>query len=469
VCSRRNKSTSWFLGANRETVRAIRNPYVVLAAAAVVTLALEFFRGVPAGGTSPVWPVLEAAVAGGALLYAWYRQNELRFAPTLALAVGFQLAWVVLHLAHGVPSDYDSQVVYSREGGALVHGTYPATVYPPGAVLIFALDYVLGGSHTRVSHAFVMIPFQALLVFALWSLRTRWSAWFAVAVAFWPASAFITEFKFDGVAAALLALGAVCVLRERWVAAGALLGLGAAVKWTPALTVAALGLWLLTTNRGRLAARFAGAAVLAFLLVNLPFLVWSPHDVLEAYRSQGSRGITGESLPYLPLRALGLAHPREIWSAAVVPAWANPTAIVVQSLVLLLLLGAVVAVRRNPPAALSLAVLCPVAFLVFNRIFSPQFLIVLIAAWFVAGSLLARDRADQLLVAFLALASSVANALVYPTQARFWTVFSGFLFLFALAATAWVIARAEILQREVRAGDTERRSTSVAGEPAGLR
>ena len=448
--------------------RCFGNLYAVLGAAAVVVLVLEFLRGVAAVGTSPVWPVLEGTVAGAALLFAGQRQHELRLFPTLAFAVAFQLAWVGVHLAHGVPSDFDSRVIYSSEGQELLHGTYPTSEYPPGGVLIFALDSLLAGSHTRVSHAFVMIPFQALLVYGIWSLRTRWSAWFALVLAFWPANAFITEFKFDGVVAALLVLGAVYALRERWAVAGALFGLGAAVKWTPALTVAALFLWLLASDRARLAARFAGAALAAFLLVNVPFLVWSPHAVLEAYRIQGTRGITGESLPYLPLRALGLAHPREIWFPAVVPGWAKPAAIAVQGLVLLMLFAAVVAVRTKPRAAVSIAVLCPVVFLVFNRIFSPQFLIVMIAAWFVAGSLLARDRADQLLLAFLALGASLANALVYPTLARFWTVFSGFLFLFALAAIGWVLARAEIVPLyEARGG--KRRSTPATGVSARLR
>jgi hypothetical protein len=463
---RQEKSRSRIVRKRRAGARNSIGPYPVVAAAALVTLILEFFRGVPPTGTAPAWPVLESVVAGAALLFAWRRQQELRFGPTLALAVGFQLAWVGVHLAHGVPSDFDSRVVYLRQGRELVHGAYPDSEYPPGGVLIFALDYLLGGSHTRVSHAFVMLPFQALLVYGVWSLRTQWSAWFALVLAFWPPNAFISEFKFDVVAAALLVLGAVYARREQWFLSGALLGLGTAVKWTPALTVAALVLWLLTTERARAAASLAGAAVATFLVVNLPFLLWSPHRLFDAYRIQGNRGITAESLPYLPLRALGRAHATEgIWLTAVVPEWAKPTAIVIQALVVVLALGAVVVARRNAPAALSLAVLCPAVFLIFNRIFSPQFLIVLLASWFVAGSLLARDRRDQLLLAFLALASSLANALVYPTQAQFWTIFSGILFLFALAATAWVLARAELFH--VRAARVDERVRGEASRAAG--
>jgi hypothetical protein len=424
------------------SARRLPRVYVILVAAALATLVLEFFRGTSSLGGSPIWPVAEAAVAGAALLVAWRRQHELRLDGTLALACGYQLAWTALHLARGVPSDFDSQYTYSTEGNDLLHGHYHSE-YPPGAVLVFAVDALLGGTHTRVSHAFVMVPFLLLLVVALWSLHTRWSAWFATIAAFWPADAFIVEFKFDVVAAALLVLGVVFALRERWLLSGVLLGIGAAVKWAPALTAAALCLWLVVDGSRRPAARLACGAVGAFLLVNVPFLAWAPHQVLDAYTTQGGRGITGESLPYLPLRALGLAHASALYAPAAVPGWANATAIAVQLLAILATFAAVVAVRQRPRAALSAAALSPVLFLVLNRVFSAQYLILLVAAWFVAGSLLARDRRDQLLLAVLVLSASVANHLVYPTYAPKWQFFSGVLFLFALGATAWVFLRLE--------------------------
>jgi hypothetical protein len=83
----------------------------------------------------------------------------------------------------------------------------------------------------------------------------------------------------------------------------------------------------------------------------------------------------------------------------------------------------------------------PIVFLVPNRIFSPQFLVLFLAAWAVAGSLLARSRGDQLLFASTALAATFANVLVYPTQSPYWFRYSALLFLFALAASAWVVAR----------------------------
>jgi Glycosyltransferase family 87 len=423
-------------------MRLVRDPHAVLAAGALVTLALEFLRGSAPTQTSIIWPVLQAGVGAAALVFVWRRQNVLRLLPVALLGVTFQLAWIGVHLALGVPSDFDSEHIYGPQGQALLHGTYPWSEYPPGAVLLFALEALLGGGQARVSHAFVMVPFHLLLILGIWSLRTSWSAWFATVAAFWPLNAFIAEFRFDVVPAALLVLGFVLARRDRWFLAGAALGLGAAAKWTPALAVAALALWLLTTNRPRAAVAHLAGAAATFLAINVPFLVWSTAEVLYAYRAQGPRGIIGESLPYLPLRLLGLAQSALPWDEAVVPSWASGAAIAVQALAVLATFAAVVATRSDSRAALSIAAVCPVVFLVFNRVFSPQFLILLLAAWAIAGSLLAKTEGDQLLLGMLFFCASLANTLVYPTLSGFWPYFSGFLFAFALAATMWVFVRA---------------------------
>jgi len=187
--------------------------------------------------------------------------------------------------------------------------------------------------------------------------------------------------------------------------------------------------------------------VLAFasmlLAVNLPFLLWAPEAFVYAYTEQGGRGITGESLPFIPLRALGLAHVEgEFWDPAVVPAWANVAAVVVQVSLVLGALALVARFAESVQVAVALAAIVPVVFLLSNRIFSPQFLVVLLAAWAVAGSLLARDRLDQLLFGAATGAASFANALVYPTQSQEWLELSAAMFVFAIAATAWVVLRA---------------------------
>jgi hypothetical protein len=432
------------------------DPHVALGAAAAVVLGLEALRGPEPVATSPTWPILQAGVAGAALVLAWRRQQELRLVPLLVLAAAFNLGWVAVHLAVGVPSDWDSRAIYPPQGNALLDGEYPRSEYPPGAVLLFALEVLLGGGEARVSNAFLMIPFQVATVGAVWALRTRWSAWFAAVLGLWPLNAFFWEFRFDVVPTAFLVAGLVLALRERWALAGVALGLGTAVKWTPALAVAALALWLVTHGAARAGARHVIAFATTLLAVHIPFLLWAPERVLHAYTEQGGRGITGESLPYIPLRVLGLARVEgEFWDAAVVPSWADVAAVLAQGLLLLATLALVVRFARSLRVAVAFASLMPVVFLLPNRIFSPQFLVLLLACWAVAGSLLARDRTDQLLFGSAVLAATLANALVYPTQSQDWFEFSATLFLFAIAASAWVVIR----------GATARRVSAVTRTP----
>ena len=418
------------------------DPHVVLASGAAVVLTLEALRGDEPVATSPVWPVLQAAVAGTALIFAWRRQDALRLTPLLTLALAFHVGWIAVHLALGVPSDWDSRVIYPPQGQALLDGTYPRSEYPPGAVLLFALEVLLGGGEARVSNAFLLIPFHLVTVGAVWAVRTAWSAWFAALIALWPLNAFFWEFRFDLAPTAFLVVGLVLALRERWLLAGVALGLGAAVKWSPALTAVALALWLLTHGLARKAVRHSLAFAGAFLAVHLPFLVWAPDRVLDAYRTQGGRGITGESLPFIPLHLLGRAEVEgEFWEAAVVPGWADAAAVAMQSLLVLALLAVIVLRAGTRSVAVALAALAPVVFLLSNRIFSPQFLVVLLAAWAVAGALLAKTRSEQLWLGLVLCAATLMNALVYPTQSQDWLKFSAMLFALAFSATAFLVAR----------------------------
>jgi hypothetical protein len=428
---------------------ALDHPHAVLLAAIAAVLALEGFRGSQTIGTSPVWPVLQAVVAAAALGLVWRRQERLRLRSLLALALLFELGWIALHLALGVHSDFDSVVVYPREGNALLHGHYPDSEYPPGAILLFALEALVSGGSgegVRVAHAFAMVPFQLATVAGVWALRTRWCSWFAALVAIWPLNAFFWEFKFDPAPTAALVVGLALALRRRWLLAGVSFGLGASLKWTPGLAGLALVLWLLSSRRAREAWRHALGLAGAFLLVNAPFLLAWPSQVLHTYHVQGGRGITGESFPYLPLRLLGRAEllpGGEIWSDAVVPGWARTASTVLQVLCVLVVLAAAVLVRGRPRAAVAVAAMAPVAFLLTNRVFSPQYLVTILAAWAVAGALLARGRREQVALALPMAAATLANVLVYPTVTpTYWYVWSGVLFLLAFVATLWLLVLA---------------------------
>lgn len=428
---------------------AVSDPHVPLAFGVVLVLAAEWLRGSATVNTSASWPLIQAAVAGLALFVAWRRRDGLRLIPLLVLGLGFQLAWIGIHLGLGVRGDGDATYIYPTQGEALLSGAYPRSEYPPGAVGLFALETWLGGGSTRTSNAFVMVIFQLLCVLSIWALRTRWSSWLAAFVALWPLNAFFWEFRFDLVPAAALVAGLLFAYRERWFEAGLVLGVGTVVKWSPALSVAALLLWLIRWKHVRDAGRHLLGFAIPVLLAYVPLLLWKPSEVLAAYTIQGGRTITGESLPYLPLRLLGLASPSHwFFAAAHVPGWANGVASVLQAIAIIAVTALAIRVR-NRSSAVALAALVPVVFLLTNRIFSPQFFVLILAAWAVAASFVVRGRLELVLVGAVGAAATVGNAVLYPSlgarpvgEIPGWTLLSASRFLPALVVTAWLVARA---------------------------
>ena len=117
------------------TVRAARitrlGPHAVLAGAVAVVLAAEWGYD---RHTSDAWIFLQALAGAVALIHAWRVQDRLRLGPVLALAFAFNAGWVALHLGLHVRGDFDSRHVYNVQGESLLHGNYPRSEYPVGAV-----------------------------------------------------------------------------------------------------------------------------------------------------------------------------------------------------------------------------------------------------------------------------------------------------------------------------------------------
>ncbi len=402
------------------------------------------------------WAALEVPLAGWGLWLAWRRQEQLSLPVVLALGLGMRLASILLFRHLGYHGDQDPDQVYLGEGHSLLNGHYPASEYPVAAVLLFALEATLEPHPPQIANAVLMLPFFAALVWSVWALRTRWSAWLATVIAFWPLAEFYWEFRYDATAAALLAVGLVLAHRGRWGWSGVALGVGACFKWTPGLAFLVLAAWLLSGRRLGLARRHVGGFLVTAALFYVPCLViWPSHDVLASFRVQGGRGLTQESLWFWPARVLGLAHwNAAYWTPAGAPRWFDVLATVVQ----IALVAAVVWAAATRPGqldrAIALAALAPVIFLVTNRVFSLQFVLVLAAGWSVAAALVTQSRREQFLVGALMAAAIAANAFMYPyidpTGALKWPAYAlpGWLVMVALTVL--------LLRRAARAGLDDR-------------
>jgi len=280
-------------------------PLAALVLGAVGVLALEVGRLESSGAVYP-WLLAQGAVAGASLLVAWRGQDHLSLVALLVIALAVRAAFLGIHSWRDVGHFDPDAHVYATQGHALLHGDYPRSEYPTGAVLLFALDSWLGNVSARPM-SILMVPFQLLTVAGIWACRTRWSGCLAALVAVWPLDEYFREWRFDFAATALLVTGLAVALRGRFGLAGLLLGVGTAVKWTPGLAALTLLVWLVASGRLSAAGRHVQGFAWGFVGLTLPLLVWSPHDVLAAYSKQGGRGLMGESLPYQPLRWLGFA------------------------------------------------------------------------------------------------------------------------------------------------------------------
>lgn len=418
------------------------DPNLALAVAAV---SIVVFEAAYRTWTSNAWLLLEVAVASGALVLAWRGQERLRLVAVVVLVVALQLALVGVHAVLDVSGDKDASVVYRWQGNALLRGDYPRSEYPVGAVLLFGLEAWLGNGATRWTNALLMVPLGAVAAASIWLTRTPYAPWLAAVAGLWPANAFYWQYKFDLAPAALLAVGLLLAWRGRWGWSGAALAAGTLVKWTPALAAVVLVAWLLSQRRARDALAHGAAFAATIAVVYVPFLVWSPSEVAAAYERQTGRAITPESVWYLLLRPLDLAQVRtHISFSAGAPGWANVAATVIQvSLVLALVVVAARSSGRR--AAVVLAALAPALFLLTNRIFSPQFVLVAFVAWGIAAALIVSNRREQLVAGAAMCAVGAGNMFVYPFALPWydetWPLCSLVLFAAGIALTAFLALR----------------------------
>jgi uncharacterized membrane protein len=204
--------------------------------------------------------------------------------------------------------------------------------------------------------------------------------WQALMVALSPALILNAFVNWDLIAMALTALGVAAWAARRGVWAGILLGLGVATKFYPLVVLGALLLLCLRAGRMRDFAKTLTAAALAWLAVNLPVFIVARSGWATFYVFSKDRGADWGSVwymfEYFNLPKLGnyqLSVLNEMSAAALVVAFAA------------IALLALAAPRR--PRLPQVCFLMLAAFLMTNKVWSPQYVI-----WLVPLAVLARPR-----------------------------------------------------------------------------
>jgi uncharacterized membrane protein len=204
--------------------------------------------------------------------------------------------------------------------------------------------------------------------------------WQALLVALSPALILNAFVNWDLIAMALTALGIAAWAARRGVWAGVLLGLAVATKFYPLVVLGALLLLCLRAGRLREFAKTFAAAAVAWLAVNLPVMIVALPGWATFYVFSRDRGADWGSVwymfEYFNLPRLGnyqLSALNEMSAAALVVAFAA------------IALLALAAPRR--PRLPQLCFLLLAAFLMTNKVWSPQYVI-----WLVPLAVLARPR-----------------------------------------------------------------------------
>lgn len=220
----------------------------------------------------------------------------------------------------------------------------------------------------------------ALLVTVFATARTiRRRPWDGLLVAASPVVLLTATINWDLLAVAATSLAILAWTRRRGVLTGLFIGLGAAAKLYPVLLLGALLLVVLRSPRRRHdAGQFTavlGTATVTWVAINLPVYMLAPDGWQAFFRFNSERAADFGSIWFaLNLNDVTLPEPINLVSLG--------AAVVLLAAIVVLALAA-----PEPPRLAQLAFLAVAAFLLVNKVWSPQY-----ALWLLPLAVLARPR-----------------------------------------------------------------------------
>ncbi|MFT4165142.1 MAG: glycosyltransferase family 87 protein [Microlunatus sp.] len=311
------------------------------------------------------------------------------------------LAWLVTRLAmFAILAVIDSAnggrpitgdvLYYHRKIVGLFEVGLPGTMmeYPTPVVWILTLPYGLGlGSQAGYVAAFVvfMLALDGVFTYAIWRSAGRRHDW---AVDFWIAFILLmgplSYGRFDIIPAVLAGGALLAARRHPWVA-GALTGLGAAIKLWPALLIP-----VLLADKQRRKPTATGFVVVGFGLALISLIAGGTTRLFSPLTWQSGRGLQIESVWASPLMLVRMIHPHR-WVVEIskfqafeifgpgVSLWQTASSVAtVAGLVTLVALWIRAFRARGgvTPIAVALVVLATVAVMIItNKTLSPQYVL----------------------------------------------------------------------------------------------
>ncbi|MHA6761604.1 glycosyltransferase family 87 protein [Streptacidiphilus sp. PAMC 29251] len=257
-----------------------------------------------------------------------------------------------------------------------------------GLFMWFAAWLTPSGSDVHREQVYWLLNSGMLMICAVVAviavMRThRRRPWDAMLFALAPVLALDSTVNWDLLTVALTALALACWANRRVVWAGALLGLAVSAKFYPLLLL--LPLLLLCWRAGRMRAfgQALGAGIGAWLVLNVPFMLLNFSGWATFWTYNASRKVDYGSF-WLILSQNGVTS----WSTTTV----NVVILLLMALCGLGVAWLALGARRRPRLA-QLAFLMIAAFVLTNKVYSPQYVL-----WLVPLAVLARPRWRDFLV-----------------------------------------------------------------------
>jgi len=321
--------------------------------------------------------LLGASVVGMVLAFA--EKSPCRAGAWNSYASQFQRACYTdiypLYYGEGLSAGKVPYTGHKVEYPVLIGGAMQAAAW-----LVRNLDVAIRGREFfDVSAVLLAVCAIAGVLATAWALGPRQRA-YALLVALSPALILSAFVNWDLIALSLTALGLAAWAARRGVWAGVLLGLAVAAKFYPLVVFGPLLLLCLRAGRLRDFGKMLAAAVFAWLVVDLPVLIAAPSGWSWFYAFSKERGADWGSVWYmfqyfhLPVVGSTQLSTLNDLSAAFFAAACVAIAVL-----------ALAAPRR--PRLPQLCFLVLAAFLMTNKVWSPQYVI-----WLVPLAVLARPR-----------------------------------------------------------------------------
>ncbi|MGI5138600.1 glycosyltransferase family 87 protein [Streptomyces sp. CA-106110] len=207
--------------------------------------------------------------------------------------------------------------------------------------------------------------------------------WDGLLVALAPAFALTATINWDLLAVALLAAAMLMWSRGRALAFGVLVGLATAAKFYPFLVLGPLLLLCWRAGKWREYATAVLGAVGAWLVVNLPVMFLAPEGWLKFYSFSRERGVDFGSVFLFISRWMNIEITKDT---------ANTSAMITMLLACAGITAMTLTAPRRPRFA-QLAFLIVAAFILTNKVYSPQYVL-----WLVPLAALARPRWRDFLI-----------------------------------------------------------------------